>query len=1190
MRASKFLIRLLAVITATSLLMASFVLPLRASASPHEQSPARVDSLVLQQLAAQNETTFWVVLREKADLSPAFAIRDWNARGLFVIQRLQAVANSSQAEIRGLLQSRGVEHRPFWIANTIRVTAGQAILQELRARPEVEQILADEVYEIPPPEPGKEEPTVQTVEWGIDRIRAPLVWSTFNDRGDGIVIANIDTGVLYNHAALVRQYRGNLGGGSFDHNYNWFDPSNVCGNPSLVPCDNNGHGTHTMGTMAGDDGDPGTNQIGVAPHVKWIAAKGCETSTCSDAALLASGQWVLAPTDLSGQNPRPDLRPHIVNNSWGNNNGSDTFYQATVQAWIAAGIFPAFSNGNAGSACGTVGSPASYPQSYGTGSFDINNAIATTSSRGPAPAAVGGEIKPDIAAPGVNIRSSWNNGAYNSISGTSMASPHTAGTVALMWSAAPSLIGDVALTRSILDQTAIDTSVLTCGGTAANNNVWGEGRLDAFAAVDQSPRGPTGTLNGVVTDSGNTPIAGATVHAAGPTDRTTITDAAGAYSFLLPIGTYDVSASAFGYLTQTANGVVVSEGGTTTQDFTLQSAPSHQVSGYVRDTFGQPIANATVTIQNTPISPTTTDSSGFYSFASVPEGTYNVRATAGRCNTSQTQSLVVDGDEALDFALAQLTDSFGYFCRIESFNFIDANTVLPLTGDDASTQVSLPFPFTYYGQTYTSAFVATNGHMNFLASNTSFSNSAIPSTTAPNGAIYPFWDDLVVDASSSVRTQLLGMAPLRQFVIEWRNVRFLNDTTRRIRFEVVLHENSQILTQYTDIANDAREQGNSATVGIENHSGTVALQYSLNEAAITNNLAVRYRLPPQGFLEGVITDYNDGLPIAGATVRALQGATVVRQTTTDANGFYRMLLSLGSYTAEASATNYSTESAPVVLDTEDAVVTQDFAMKTARAEVSPASFQFILPASNTRTRNLTLHNTGSALMTWSIVESPAVSWLSESPSNGTLAVGDTQLIALTADSTGLAPGVYDTTLLVQSNSGRQPSISVPFRLIVPAYRQGVNSGGGAYTDVEGDSWAADQAYASGSWGYANQSTAMSTKKQIAGTEDDPLFQKARRLQVEYRFDGLPNGVYQIELNFAEIQGMRRGQRVFDVTAEGVQLLLGFDIAAEVGLYTADYKTFFVVVTDGQLNLRFLTRRGYGDPIINAIRVTHRPDQ
>ena len=131
------------------------------------------------------------------------------------------------------------------------------------------------------------------------------------------MVANIDTGVQYNHPALVNQYRGNLGGASFDHNYNWFDPSSVC--PSPVPCDNNNHGTHTMGTMVGDDG--GTNQIGVAPGARWIAAKGCETNNCSDAALLASAQWILAPTDLNGSNPRPDLRPDIVNNSWGGGGG-----------------------------------------------------------------------------------------------------------------------------------------------------------------------------------------------------------------------------------------------------------------------------------------------------------------------------------------------------------------------------------------------------------------------------------------------------------------------------------------------------------------------------------------------------------------------------------------------------------------------------------------------------------------------------------------------------------------------------------------------------------------------------------------------------------------------------------------------------------------------------------------------------
>ena len=124
-----------------------------------------------------------------------------------------------------------------------------------------------------------------------------------------------------------------------------------------APCDDDGHGTHTMGTMVGDDGDPGTNQVGVAPHARWIAAKGCEDLGCSDFALLSSGQWILAPTDLNGQNPRPDLAPNIVNNSWGDGPGNP-FYQAIVDAWNAAGIFPAFSIGNAGEfGCATAGSP-----------------------------------------------------------------------------------------------------------------------------------------------------------------------------------------------------------------------------------------------------------------------------------------------------------------------------------------------------------------------------------------------------------------------------------------------------------------------------------------------------------------------------------------------------------------------------------------------------------------------------------------------------------------------------------------------------------------------------------------------------------------------------------------------------------------------------------------------------------------
>jgi subtilisin family serine protease len=1447
---------LLLLALAAAFVAASSIAGTGSSATPLD----KVDPNVVHAIQVDGETTFWAVLKEKADLSPAPAMQR-SARGRFVYERLNSVADRSQAGLRALLDQQKATYEPFWIINAIRIHGDADLLQAVAARPEVEEILATRTYQLPKPEPGANQRSVDVVEWNINRIRADAVWSSFNDRGEGIVVANVDTGTQYNHPALVAQYRGNLGGGNFDHNYNWFDPSNVCGNPSLVPCDNNGHGTHTMGTMVGDDGDPGTNQIGVAPHARFIAAKGCESNSCSDFALLASGQWILAPTDLQGQNPRPDLRPHIVNNSWGGG-GGNPFYQATVNAWLASGIFPAFSNGNSGPGCMSSGSPGDFVNTYSAGAFDINNNIAGFSSRGPS--AFAGELKPNIAAPGVNVRSSVPTNSYASFNGTSMASPHVAGTVALMWSAAPALIGDINATRALLDDTAIDTSDLGCGGTADDNNVWGEGRLDAFAAVDNSPRGPTGTLSGMVTNASNgTPIAGATVHASGPAERTTTTNASGAYSLVAPVGDYVVTASAFGFATGTAN-VTIIEGQTTTQDFALAPATSHSVSGHVRDGAMNPLANATVTILGTPIPPATTDASGAYSFPSVPEGAYDVQATAGRCNDPQTQSLVVDGDETLDFALPQRSDSFGYFCVIQNINYIEANTVLPLTGDDASVQVSLPFPFTFYGQTYSTAHVATNGFLNFLAANATFGNSAIPSTFAPNAGIYPFWDDLFVDGAASVRTQLLGAAPSRQFVIEWRNVHFFGDATRRVDFEVVLNENGQILTQYRNIASDGREKGNSATIGIENESGTVALQYSFNEATIDDpEFAVLYRLPPSGFVEGHVTDANDDAGIGGASVKALQNGNVVRQTSTDASGFYRMQLRVGDYTIEASKTNYETGTADVTI-LEDQTTTQDFSLRTPRGEVSPTSLEFIVPANQTRTKTLTLSNSGSLQMTWDVQESgggpaalsraglqknesydpnsptteglyvgkqpagpspdapgdilrqwpptglslawgvgydghvwlsdvptnnrnheflvngtptgssftapwagawpgdmalmgtemcqvnvggdngiycwdrgsgavtrsitgafpwtttsqrglayrpdddsfyiggwnqgilyhvagfshptpgqvlnqcnapdfnisglawnPAVGqvweatnsltdtiyrvdpttcamvstlphpghdsfdgaglemdeggnlwmirqspntvflvdsgvpafsdvpWLSENPTSGTINPGASQNVAVRVDTTGMSPGVYQATLTFRTNSGRQPNLSVPVRLIVPAYQQAFDSGDGPYTDSLGDLWSADRAYtaANGSGYVQFPSRTVSTRSAIGGTVDDTLYQTARVTPMTYRFTGLPAGVYQVELRFAEVENRRPGQRQFDVIVNGSPYLIALDISQLVGRNFAYDRSLFVnVPASGEVSVQLASRQSRGEPIFNGIRVTHRPDQ
>jgi subtilisin family serine protease len=436
--------------------------------------------------AARGDITAWVLLHEKANLAPALKMADL-ARGTYVYRTLREVADRTQADLRAELDGRGVNYKSFWIANAVRVTAGQGVLLDIAARPEVKAIYPEWSFHIPAPQPGIDEPRIDAIEWNIVRIGASRVWNNFNVRGEGMVVANIDTGVQYNHPAVVQQYRGNLGGGNFNHNFNWEDPSNVCGNPSNVPCDNNSHGTHTMGTMVGDDGNPGANQIGVAPHAEWIACKGCETNSCSSSALLACAQWILAPTNLAGQNPNPALRPHVVNNSWGGG-GGDPWYQASVNAWVASGIFPQFSNGNSGPGCNTSGSPGDYVNSYSAGAFSISNAIASFSSRGPS-AFGGGEIKPNISAPGVSVRSSVSippNG-YASFSGTSMASPHVAGTVALIWSKSPATVRQIAATRALLDSTARNISNLQCGGTAADNNVWGEGKLSAIGAVANAP-------------------------------------------------------------------------------------------------------------------------------------------------------------------------------------------------------------------------------------------------------------------------------------------------------------------------------------------------------------------------------------------------------------------------------------------------------------------------------------------------------------------------------------------------------------------------------------------------------------------------------------------------------------------------------------------------------------------------------
>jgi subtilisin family serine protease len=559
------------------------------------QTPVFVDPQVVQDLQSKGTTSYWIDFKNQPDLTPAFTM-DWRSRGQYVYEQLSKEADQSQRNVRAYLDEGNISYQSFWIKNSILVLESNLnVVNGLLNFSEISAIRPIKEYILYAPEQVDSafDNGINGVGSNISRVKADQAWA-LGYTGEGLVVANIDTGVRYTHQALVNQYRGNLGGGSFDHDYNWFDPYNTY----LSPADGHGHGTHTMGTAIGDDG--GANQIGMAPGANWIACRGCNSNSCADSALLTCAQFITAPTKIDGTVPNPDLRAHVVNNSWGDCNRSyDDWYQDVVDAWHAAGIYPVFSNGN-NSNCGysrppglnTVGNPARYGNVTGVGSSgNSDGQYATHSNWGPTdnPDTINAKagfdmMKPQVVAPGVNIRSSVpsSDTAYqNGWSGTSMSAPHVTGLVALMWQAGPCLVGDYALTETLLEDTATpmtydDGSPLT--PTNYPNFATGWGEINALAAVQAAASicGAT-TLRGVVSglemcDVNPAPLGGATVniydHGVLLTSLTT--DSGGNYIFALDAGTYDLEVIMNGYVTQTVFGVVLEEGANLVNNFELR--------------------------------------------------------------------------------------------------------------------------------------------------------------------------------------------------------------------------------------------------------------------------------------------------------------------------------------------------------------------------------------------------------------------------------------------------------------------------------------------------------------------------------------------------------------------------------------------------------------------------------------------
>jgi subtilisin family serine protease len=445
------------------------------------QAAGKVDPLVLTQLGAQGRTNVFAKMAGDADLGGAEVIADRVTRLNHVHDTLTSHAATSQKAITAFLDRRGARYTSFWINNSVYVYgADRALVDALAARSDVAHVRADHEVPLHLPVSIEEADAPQAVEWGIALINANDVWAQGN-RGAGAVVASIDTGVRWTHNAVDDQYRGAPGA----HDYNWWDPDHVF----VAPTDNNGHGTHTMGTMVGDDG--AANQIGVAPEAKWIAAQGCDTSSCSDFDLTSSAQFLTCPTRVDGTDPDCSKAPHVINNSWGGG-GGDPWYKPHTDAWGAAGIMPIFSNGNSGPFCNSAGSPGDYKFVVGVGAVNINSVLASFSSKGPG---FFRPLKPDFVAPGEGVRSSYNTSdtAYAVLSGTSMAAPHVSGTIALMVSdtpTAPLMDLYLALRDTVVQGLPNPPNPDTCGGrpyTVYPNFHYGHGRIDALGAVNALP-------------------------------------------------------------------------------------------------------------------------------------------------------------------------------------------------------------------------------------------------------------------------------------------------------------------------------------------------------------------------------------------------------------------------------------------------------------------------------------------------------------------------------------------------------------------------------------------------------------------------------------------------------------------------------------------------------------------------------
>lgn len=478
------------------------------SIAQNDYSP-KIDDLLIEKFKKEKELNCMVSFKQKADLSSARNYKSKEAKGRYVYEQLLYTHQKSQSETIDYLDQHNKTYTPFVIVNALSTTLNMDDVLAIAKITDVSDISWDPDVPMEEPIYASDTKEFENIEWGIAKIKADSVW-LMGFEGQNVVIGGQDTGYEWEHQTLRSKYRG-VNDTIVDHNYNWHDAifeinpahndsvpdasANPCGLSVPYPCDDHNHGTHTMGTMVGSDS---TNLIGVAPKSKWIACRNMDRGIGKPSTYIECFDWFLAPTDLDNMDARPELAPDVINNSWscpeneGCNESNWALMREAIQNLKSAGIVVVVSAGNEGrNGCATIAKPpAMFEESFAVGATLPNDTITDFSSRGPVIVDSSFLLKPDISAPGANVRSAIRGGQFARFNGTSMAGPHVAGAVALIISANPELRGQVETIENIIENSAvsrIDSSLcFNSSGLDDPNHVYGHGRLDVYQAVQMA--------------------------------------------------------------------------------------------------------------------------------------------------------------------------------------------------------------------------------------------------------------------------------------------------------------------------------------------------------------------------------------------------------------------------------------------------------------------------------------------------------------------------------------------------------------------------------------------------------------------------------------------------------------------------------------------------------------------------------